>query len=120
MSEFILYTTPNGDIELEVFFHEENIWLTQKKMAELFGVTLQNIAIPLKSIYDSGELQKEATCKEILQVQKEEENSIKRVIKLYSLEVIISVGYRINSSQATQFRIRATKILNENYDSAEW
>lgn len=120
LSEFILYTTPNGDIELEVFFHEENIWLTQKKMAELFGVTLQNIAIPLKSIYDSGELQKEATCKEILQVQKEEENSIKRVIKLYSLEVIISVGYRINSSQATQFRIRATKILNENYDSAEW
>lgn len=119
LSEFILYTTPNGDIKLEVFFHEENIWLTQKKMAELFGVTPQKIATYLKNIYDSGELQEEATCKENLQVQKEGENSIKRVVKLYSLEVIISVGYRINSSQATQFRVRATKILNENYDSTE-
>ena len=110
---FALYTTPNGDVKLEVFLQGESVWLTQKAIAELFGTTPQNITLHLKNIYDEGELQLDATCKDFLQVQQEGLREVKRNSKFYNLDAIISVGYRVNSSKATQFRIWATQTLKE-------
>ncbi len=94
-----------------MLYAEENIWLTQKKMAELFDTTPQNITQHLKNIYTEGEADQTATCKDFLQVQKEGKREVKRNASMYSLEVIISVGYRVNSEQGTQFRQWATEIL---------
>lgn len=110
---FILYTTTNGKVKVQVLVQNETIWLTQKAIALLFGTTPQNITIHLKNIYDIGELQEEATCKEFLQVQIEGDREVNRTQKFYSLDAIISVGYRVNSLQATQFRIWATQTLKE-------
>ncbi len=112
-SEFILYTSPVGDVKLEVFLQDETIWLTQRNMAELFDVSTQNITIHLKNIYENGELEKKSTCKEILQVQKEGKRDVSRNIEYYNLDVIIAVGYRVNSKRATQFRVWATKVLRD-------
>src|SRR6056297_892536 len=113
-SEFIFYTTPNGDIKIEVFLADETIWLTQKKMAELFDVTPQNITIHLKNIFETNELDRISTCKEFLQVQNEGGRKINRKLEYYNLDAIIAVGYRVNSKRATQFCIWATQIL-KNY-----
>lgn len=110
---FILYTTPEGAVKLNVLLHDETIWLTQKAMGILFDTTPQNITIHLKNIFESAELEEEATCKEFLQVQIEGGREVARKQKMYNLDVIISVGYRVNSSKATQFRIWATKTLKE-------
>ncbi|PCI24749.1 hypothetical protein COB57_03150 [Candidatus Peregrinibacteria bacterium] len=113
LTEFLLYTTPNGDTKIEVFFHNENIWLTQKRMAELFNVDVRTINEHLKNIYNSGELEKKSTIRNFRIVQKEGDREIKREIGFYNLDAILSVGYRVNSSQATQFRIWANTILKE-------
>ncbi len=113
-NQIVFYQSPDGAVNVEALFAEENIWLTQKKMAELFGTTPQNITQHLKNIYADGEVEQTATCKEFLQVQKEGEREIKRTITFYSLEVIIAVGYRVNSEQGAQFRQWATGIL-KNY-----
>jgi len=105
------YQLPDGSVNIEVLFAEENIWLTQKKIAELFGTTTQNITIHLKNIYTSGEIDQQATCKDFLQVQQEGTREVKRRSSFYSLEAIIAVGYRINSERGTQFRQWATGIL---------
>jgi len=110
---FILYTTPEGKVKLNVLMENETIWLTQKSMGLLFNTTPQNITTHLKNIFESGELEEEATCKEILQVQNEGARKVTRKQKFYNLDAIISVGYRVNSAKATQFRIWATKILKE-------
>ncbi len=110
---FILYTTPNGDVKLNVLLQDESVWLTQKALAQLFDTTPQNITTHLKNIYDEGELSLDSTCKEFLQVQQEGTREVKRNSKFYNLDVIISVGYRVNSSKATQFRIWATQTLKE-------
>ncbi len=89
LTEFLLYNSPNGEIKVEVFLHNENIWLTQKRMAELFGVTSQNVTIHLKNIFESEELKEDSTCKEILQVQKEGSRSIERRIKYYNLDAVL-------------------------------
>jgi len=112
-NSFILYTTPEGEVKLNVLLQDETIWLTQKAMGVLFDTTPQNITIHLKNIFESGELDEEATCKEILQVQMEGSREVARKQKMYNLDVIISVGYRVNSTKATQFRIWATKTLKE-------
>lgn len=112
-SDFILYTTPNGKVKLKVLLLNESIWLTQKNIAELFGVTPQNITTHLKNIFESKELDEVSTCKEILQVQKEGNRNVQRQVRFYNLDAIISVGYRVNSIQATQFRIWATQTLKE-------
>src|SRR5690554_3675639 len=112
-NSFILYTTPEGAVKLSVLLQDETIWLTQKAMGILFDTTPQNITIHLKNIFESGELDEEATCKEYLQVQIEGGREVSRKQKMYNLDVIISVGYRVNSAKATQFRIWATKILKE-------
>lgn len=112
-NNFILYTTPEGEVKLNVLLENETIWLTQKAMSILFDTTPQNITIHLKNIFESGELEQEATCKEFLQVQIEGGREVSRKQKMYNLDVIISVGYRVNSAKATQFRIWATKTLKE-------
>lgn len=112
-NNFILYQTPSGEVSLSVLLKDETIWLTQKMMAELFQTTPQNITIHLKNIFEEGELQEDATCKDFLQVQQEGERTVNRKFKFYNLDAVISVGYRVNSTKATQFRIWATKVLKE-------
>lgn len=113
ISNFILYTTPNGDVQLDILLQDENLWLTQKGLAELFGVERSVITKHLKNIYDSDELDKVSTCAKFAQVQQEGNRAVRRELEYYNLDAIISVGYRVNSSKATQFRIWATKTLKE-------
>ncbi|HDZ12888.1 MAG TPA: cell filamentation protein Fic [Bacteroidetes bacterium] len=112
-SEIILYTTPQGNVKVEVLVRDETVWLTQKMMAELFQTTPQNITLHLKNIYAEGELDESATCKDFLQVRREGSREVKRTQKYYNLDAIISVGYRVKSKVATQFRIWATRVLRE-------
>lgn len=112
-NNFLLYTAPSGEVRVQVYLQDESVWLTQKAMSLLFDTTTQNITIHLKNIFESGELDEMATCKEILQVQQEGDRQVSRKQKFYNLDAIISVGYRVNSSKATQFRIWATQTLKE-------
>lgn len=113
LTEFLLYTTPNGNIKVEVFLHNENLWLNQDRMAELFDVDRTVITKHLKNIYQERELNESATSAKIAQVQKEGERQVKRAIFFYNLDAIIAIGYRVNSLKATQFRIWATERLKE-------
>ncbi|MFA5996045.1 MAG: virulence RhuM family protein [Patescibacteria group bacterium] len=112
-TEFLLYTTPNGHVKVEIFLRNENIWLTQVKIAQLFGIDRSVVTKHLQNIYNDGELRKEATSAKIAQVQNEGDRQVLRDMEFYSLDAILSVGYRINSVQATQFRIWATARLKE-------
>ena len=111
--EIILYTTPDGVARVEVFFQDETFWLSQKRLAELFAVEVNTINYHLKEIYKSGELKEEATIRKIRIVQTEGERRVSREVEFYNLDAIIAVGYRVNSMQATQFRIWATQTLRE-------
>jgi hypothetical protein len=111
--ELILYQAEDETTKIEVRLENENVWLTQKMMAELFQTTPQNITIHLKNIFDEGELREDATCKDFLQVQNEGSRKVERKQKFYNLDAIISVGYRIKSHIATKFRIWATARLKE-------
>lgn len=112
-SNILLYKTAQGETRIEVIFNNETFWMSQKRMADLFGVDRATIAYHLSQIYESGELTKEATCRKIQQVQLEGERDVERAPLFYNLDVIIAVGYRVNSYQATQFRIWATSVLKE-------
>jgi len=112
-SDIILYSTPEGSIKVEVILQDETVWLTQKAMGELFGVAKSTISEHLSNVYESCEINKDLTVRKIRTVQKEGEREISRLLEFYNLDAIISVGYRVNSSQATQFRIWATKVLKE-------
>ncbi len=112
-TDFLIYTAPSGDIKVEVFLHKENIWLSQKKMSDLFNVGISAISKHLDNIYSDGELKRNSTVSKMEIVQKEGNRDIKRNIEFYNLDAIISVGYRVNSKQATNFRIWATKMLKE-------
>ena len=103
-TEFLLYTTPSGEVKVEVFLHNENLWLTQERMAELFGVNRQAITRHLLNIYNEVELTESSTCSILEQVQTEGKRTVKRQVKFYNLDAIIAVGYRVNSKKATQFR----------------
>ena len=113
ITEFLLYNSTSGEVKIDVFLHNENVWLTQKRMAELFDVGVPAISKHLDNIYDEGELNKNSTISILETVQKEGNRDVKRGVEYYNLDAIISVGYRVNSSRATQFRIWATKILKE-------
>ena len=110
---FMLYTAPDGAVKVEVYFQDETVWLTQKALAELFGVQIPAIAKHLKNIFESGELSREATVSKMEIVRLEGQREVARGIEYYNLDAIIAVGYRVNSYQATQFRIWATKTLRE-------
>lgn len=112
-SDFILYTSNDGKIKVDVVLKDENVWLTQKAMAGLFGVKVPAISKHLANIYETGELVKESTISILETVQTEGDRQVKRQKEFYNLDAIISVGYRINSVQATQFRIWATQTLKE-------
>jgi len=110
LTEFLLYTTPDGKVKVEIFFHNENIWLTQKRMAELFNVNIPAISKHLKNIFESGELEENSV---ISILETTAADGKKYQTQYYNLDAIISVGYRVNSRQATLFRIWATKVLKE-------
>ena len=112
-NDFILYTALNGSIKVEAYIQDETIWLTQQNIADVFGVTKSTISEHLTKIFVSGELEKEATVRKFRSVQKEGEREVTRNLEYYNLDVIISVGYRVNSNKATQFRIWATNTLKE-------
>ena len=112
-SNILLYKTSQGETKIEVIFNSETFWMSQKRMADLFGVDRATINYHLSQIYESGELTKEATCRKIQQVQLEGERNVERTPLFYNLDAIIAVGYRVNSYQATQFRIWATSVLKE-------
>ena len=113
MNEILIYKSQDGEIKLDVKFENENIWLTQKDMADLFQTTISNINMHIKNIYEDGELIEEATIKDFLIVQKEGNRNVKRSLTHYNLDMIISVGYRIKSLVATRFRIWATQKIKE-------
>lgn len=112
-NQIILYTTPNGDVKLEVFLQDETLWLTQKMMAELFSVDVRTINEHLQNIFNSSELIESSTIRKIRIVQKEGKREVEREVAFYNLDAIIAVGYRVNSKRATQFRIWATKVLKD-------
>ena len=112
-SDIILYSSPEGNIKVEVVYSGETFWLTQKRMAELFGVEVPAVSKHLANIFESGELVQEATVSILEIVQQEGSRNVTRKMEFYNLDAIIAVGYRVNSRQATQFRIWATKTLRE-------
>ena len=112
-NDLLLYTTPDGGVKVDVIYEGETFWLSQKKMAELFGVDVRTISEHLQNIYKSGELAEEATVRKFRIVQIEGHREVTREIEFYNLDAIIAVGYRVNSQRATQFRIWATQTLKE-------
>ena len=112
-NEIILYATPDGNVRVEVLFESESFWLTQKKMAELFGVDVRTVNEHLKNIYATSELEESATIRKNRIVQTEGVRTVVRELEFYNLDAIIAVGYRVNSREATQFRIWATQVLRE-------
>ena len=109
-SEIILYSTPQGDIKIEVFLQDETVWLTQRAMGELFGVETNTVNYHLKEIFKSDELKEDSV---IRKIRITATDGKKYLTNFNNLDAIISVGYRVNSHQATQFRIWATKTLKE-------
>lgn len=112
-AEFLIFTAQRGEKSIEVRYEDQTIWLTQKLMAELFDVSVPTVHEHLQNIYDQGEIEREATIRKFLIVQTEGKREVSRKIEFYNLDAIISMGYRINSKRATQFRQWATKILRE-------
>ena len=110
--EIVMYQ-PDETIRLEVRVEDETIWLTQAQMAELFRTTPQNVTIHIKDIYTEEELYENATCKQSLQVRTEGKRTVRRMQKMYNLDVIISVGYRVKSKRGTQFRQWANGVLKD-------
>jgi hypothetical protein len=111
--QFILYNLPDDAGAVQAYVENETLWLTQKSMSQLFDVSIPAINQHLKNIYETHELTPEATIKKNLIVQQEGNRQVKREQTFYSLDVVISVGYRVNSQRATQFRQWATRVLNE-------
>ncbi len=112
--EIIIYTTSDGSVSLDARLENDTIWLTQKTMAQLFGCSSDNISLHLKNIYNEQELEKSSTTEDFSVVQNEGKRVVSRTQTFYNLDAIISVGYRVNSAKATNFRIWATAVL-KNY-----
>lgn len=112
-AEFLIFQIENKEQGIEVYYKDENVWCTQKAMGMLFDCSVDNIGLHLKNIYESGELKKMATSEEISVVRREGERDVNRTLQFYNLDAIISVGYRVNSIRATQFRQWATSVLRQ-------
>ena len=112
-SNVLFYKTAQGEARIEVISNGDTFWMSQKRMAELFGVDVRTVNYHLKQIFESGELSEGATIRKIGIVQTEGERNVERSPLFYNLDAIIAVGYRVNSYQATQFRIWATSVLKE-------
>lgn len=111
--DIIIYQTEDGLTKIDVKLENETVWLSQQQMAELYGTTKQNISLHIKNIFDENELNENSTVKEFLTVQKEGNRNVERNVKFYNLDMIISLGYRIKSKVATNFRKWATERLKE-------
>lgn len=111
--QFLIYNSPIEDVKVKTIVKDETIWLSKRAMAELFDCSTDNISLHLKNIYEQGELEENRTSEEISVVQLEGTRNVERNIMFYNLDAIISVGYRVNSSKATQFRIWATSVLKD-------
>jgi hypothetical protein len=109
MENIIVYN--NGELELKVSVEDETLWLTQKQLVKLFEVTKQNVSLHINKIFKEGELDKDSTVKFFLTVQKEGNREVTRNLEHYNLDMIISLGYRVNSKKATKFRQWATSVL---------
>jgi hypothetical protein len=112
-NNFLIYSLPNEVVRVDVFIENETVWLTQKAMGELFGVVKSTISEHLSNIYETNELTRDATVRNFRTVQTEGGREVARILEYYNLDAIISVGYRVNSTKATQFRMWATKTLKE-------
>lgn len=113
LGEIVLYQAEDGLVRVECRFADETLWLSQALMAELFQTTPQNITLHLQSLYEEGEIDEGATCKEFLQVRAEGGREVRRSIRYYNLDAILAVGYRVRSDRGTQFRKWATERLSE-------
>jgi hypothetical protein len=113
IQEFVFYVSPEGAVKVDVLIHDETVWLTQKRMAELFGVSVPTINEHLQSVYDTAELSEKSTIRKFRIVQNEGGREVEREVNFYNLDAIISVGYRVNSAQATHFRKWATTVLRD-------
>ena len=113
LKKFLLYTAPTGEIRVDVLLQDESVWLTQKAIAELFGVVKSTVSEHLTNIYTTNELDETSTVRKIRTLQTEGNRKVNRDLEYYNLDAIISVGYRVNSAKATQFRIWATQALKE-------
>ncbi len=112
-SSIQIYRTKDGETRVDVRFEKETIWLTQRQMGEVFDTTPENVLMHLKNIYKTGELEQDSTTKDFLVVRSEGKRKVKRQLKHYNLDAVISVGYRVNSKRGVQFRIWATKRLRD-------
>ena len=112
-NKIIIYQSEDGETKIDVRLENDTVWLTQAQMAELFQKTPQNITMHIRNAYNEGELERESTCKEYLQVQTEGKRQVTRLQKFYDLDVIISVGYRVKSKRGTAFRLWARKVLKD-------
>lgn len=112
-AEFLIFTTQSGENSIEARYEDETIWLTQKLIAQLFEVDISTVNEHLKNIYKNSELNENSTIGKFPIVQKEGARIVNRTVSFYNLDAIISVGYRVNSVRATQFRQWATKVLKE-------
>lgn len=113
VKNFLVYNLPDEDVSIDIFVKDEDIWISQKGMAELFDVNVPAISKHLNNIYDELELDREATVSKMEIVRNEGNRNVKRTLEFYNLDAIISVGYRVNSYKATKFRIWATSVLKE-------
>lgn len=111
MDAIELYSSPDGSVYLDVRLDKDTVWLSQSQIAALFGVNSQAITRHLNNIYKEGELEKDSTCSKMEQVRQEGKREVRRQIKIYNLDAVLSVGYRVNSKQATHFRRWATDVL---------
>ena len=111
--EIVIYTADDGNTKIDVNFIDDTVWLSQQQMAELFKTSRTNIVEHIGNIYDEGELNKESTCRDFRQVRKEGNRNVSRKITFYNLDMIISLGYRVKSKIATDFRKWATERLKE-------
>ncbi len=111
--EIIIYQTDDGDTKIDVRFVDETVWLTQQQMAELYQSSRTNIVEHIQHIYEEGELDEESTCRKFRQVRQEGDRQVARELPYYNLDMIISLGYRVKSKIATNFRRWATERLKE-------
>lgn len=109
----LIYQNEKGDTKVDVYFNGESVWMTQKGIAELYQTSPQNITLHIKNIYKDGELQEEVTCKNYLQVQKEGSRQVQREVKMYNLQMILAIGYRVRNNIGMHFRNWASSVLEE-------
>jgi len=112
--EVVLFESPDGEVHLDVRLEHESIWLSQRQMAKLFDTSIDNVGLHLKHVFAEGELSEGATAEDSSVVRTEGSRRVRRTVKQYSLDAVISVGYRVNSARGTQFRIWATRTLREH------